>query len=75
MSLFRKPKKPIQRRVFSYGEEHGEDEDMSVDVSERHKSSEKDRKSERKSKDEEKSIKKNSLLSFDDEGVCVFFCA
>lgn len=66
MSLFKKPKKTIQRRVFSYGDEHGEEEDMHVDSSDKHK--ERDRKSDKKTKDNGKSHKKNSLLSFDDEG-------
>lgn len=67
MSLFKKPKKTIQRRVFSYGDEHGEDEDSPLDSSDRHK--ERDRKSDKKAKDDGKSHKKNSLLSFDDEGA------
>lgn len=65
MSLFRKPKKTIQRRVFSIGlDEHGEDEEIVVGNSDRHKD-----KSEKKPKDGGKSHKKNSLLSFDDEGM------
>lgn len=67
MSLFKKPKKTIQRRVFSYGDDHGEEEDMQEDSSDRHK--ERDhRKSDKKTKDDSKSHKKHSLLSFDDEG-------
>lgn len=76
MSLFKKPKKTIQRRVFSYGDEHGEDDEMQVDSSDRHK--ERDRKSDKKIKDDGKSQKKNSLLSFDDEGgklLFVFTCS
>lgn len=69
MSLFKKPKKTIQRRVFSYGDEHGEeDHELHVDSSDRH-NRERDRKSDKKAKDDGKSQKKNSLLSFDDEGT------
>lgn len=67
MSLFKKPKKTIQRRVFSYGDEHGEDDEMDVDSTDRH-NRERERKSEKKAKEDGKSLKKNSLLSFDDEG-------
>lgn len=70
MSLFKKPKKTIQRRVFSYGDEHGEDEEMQDVGSDKHK--EKDRKSDKKTKDDGKLHKKNSLLSFDDEGEKLF---
>lgn len=72
-SLFRKPKKTIQRRVFSCGD--GEDEEMNVDNSDKFKSSEKDRKSDKKNKEDGKLPKKNSLLSFDDEGVCILWCS
>lgn len=68
MSLFKKPKKTIQRRVFSYGDEHGEEDDMQDNGSDRHRERDRDRKSDKKSKDDAKSHKKNSLLSFDDEG-------
>ncbi|KAJ6635023.1 PAX3- and PAX7-binding protein 1 [Pseudolycoriella hygida] len=65
MSLFKKPKKTIQRRVFSCGDEHGDEDEMQADHSDKHK--ERDRKSDRKTKDNGKSHKKTSLLSFDDE--------
>lgn len=70
MSLFRRPKKPIQRRVFSC--DGDEDEDcnevpMEVDAAQptnRHK----DKKSDRKQREHADKPKTTSLLSFDDEG-------
>lgn len=59
MSLFRKPKKNIQRRVFS-GKDEEEDEPMRLDM----QPTEKEQKKERK---ESKSKKQTTLLSFDDE--------
>lgn len=67
--MFRRPKKPIQRRVFSsYGDGDEDDEnndsnDTKMDIEPPSKS----KKDKSKSKDNGKA-KKPSLLSFDDEG-------
>lgn len=65
MSLFRKPKKQIQRRVFSSVEddENG-DEKMDIDIKPNTPPAPRIKKSEKK----EKSQNKQTLLSFDDEG-------
>lgn len=74
MSLFRRPKKPMQRRVF------GADDDDSADDASREQATNdamdvdvvpvvKERRSEKKSsKDAGRSNKQTSLLSFGDEG-------
>ncbi|CAG9863520.1 unnamed protein product [Phyllotreta striolata] len=59
MSLFRKPKKTIQRRVFTENNDD-EDDETPMDVQETVRT-------EKKSKKKDKSSKKQALLSFDDE--------
>lgn len=79
MSLFRRPKKPIQRRVFSsYGDDGDDDgnndgggggDQMDTDEITMPVVSSRSKKAERpKETSAEKLPKKTSLLSFDDEG-------
>ena len=72
MSMFRKPKKPIQRRVFSRYDEDEENSDTKMDTDQEPVPNRKEKKTDKKIKDNEK-LKKPSLLSFDDEGS-LFFC-
>lgn len=78
MSLFRRPKKPMQRRVFGansdddidgnngdVGLAKGDDDSMDVDAA----PSFKERRSEKKPLRDVDKPKKNSLLSFDDDGM------
>ncbi|XP_017778141.1 PREDICTED: PAX3- and PAX7-binding protein 1 [Nicrophorus vespilloides] len=69
MSLFRKPKKSIQRRVFS--EQNDDEDEMESKASEAPKASKEETKKKEKSK---KDQKKQSLLSFEteEEGEEVF---
>lgn len=64
MSLFKKPKKPVQLRLFT-------SEAMEVDENEKADEEAKLKKKDKKSKDKDKSSKpsKSSLLSFGDEGL------
>lgn len=66
MSLFKKPKKPVQqsRRLFT-----SEVENMDVDEEDKAEAEIKQKKKEKR--DKEKTIKsqKSSLLSFGDEGI------
>lgn len=72
MSLFRKPKKTIQRRVFSTYEDEDIENDKStqmevdeeIEGNERNKEKRKDKKS---SKERASSNKPTSLLSFDND--------
>lgn len=70
MSLFKKPKKPVQLRLFSSEVENMDvDENEKSDADARHS-----KKKERDRKEKEKSSKpqKSSLLSFGDEGILGF---
>lgn len=76
MSLFKKPKKHIQRRVFGSNEddegEHnngmGIDEDEKIDIQPVIKVKKKEKK------DKDRPQTKQTLLSFGDEGKSFIFC-
>jgi hypothetical protein len=66
MSLFRKPKKPISRRVFSAAAEENEKMDVDDDVV--HIKTYTDKKKDKKDSKSSKTVSKTqNLLSFDDE--------
>jgi hypothetical protein len=68
MSLFKKPKKPVQLRLFT-----SEVDSMEVDENEKAdeevKSKKKNKKEKDKDKDKSSKPSKSSLLSFGDEGI------
>lgn len=66
MSLFKKPKKPVQLRLFT-----SEVDSMEVDENEKADEEAKPKKKDKKEKEKDKSSKpsKSSLLSFGDEGI------
>lgn len=72
MSLFKKPKKHIQRRVFGSNEDDETTDNNGMEISADEKMETqpitKVRKKERKDKD--KALPKQTLLSFGDEGIC-----
>lgn len=76
MSMFRKPKKPIQRRVFSgYSDEEDVENSNQIDAMDTEDSNDlklesrsKNRKKD-KSHKEKSTTKSSSLLSFDDDGM------
>jgi hypothetical protein len=65
MSLFKKPKKPVQLRLFS-----SELENMEIDENEKAEADAKPKKKDKKEKDKSSKTTKSSLLSFGDEGIC-----
>lgn len=83
MSLFRRPKKPMARRVFGANSDDeidgsngdntppsrgGDDDSMDVDADLPTAPTSKERRSEKKATRDVDKPKKNSLLSFDDDG-------
>lgn len=64
MSMFKKPKKPVQLRIFS-----SEVENMDVDDDRAADGETKFKKRDKKDKEREKKPQKSSLLSFGDEGI------
>lgn len=69
MSLFRKPKKTIQRRVFSTYEDEDIENDslMEVDEIQENERTKEKRKDKKSSKEKTSSNKPKSLLSFDND--------
>jgi hypothetical protein len=69
MSLFKKPKKPVQLRLFTSEEV----DSMEVDENEKADEEVKLKKKDKREKDKSSKPSKSSLLSFGDEGIWVCF--